>query len=65
MSECYNCGKSGATKMLTINNSKQFDSPTHYITELDVPFDVDFGDGLDEYAVSTVPLCDVCHRNAK
>ena len=62
MTECYNCGSDGATNSLMVNNSKMYDSPTSHTTELDVPFDVDFGDGPDELGVVTVVMCDSCHK---
>lgn len=61
MTECYKCGSDGATNTLTVNNSEQFDEPTSYTTELDVSFDVDFN---RQQLVRTLPLCDVCYRDA-
>lgn len=61
MTECYNCGKSGATNSVTINNSDADNRPSD-LTDEDVSFDVDFsGAGNDpDLRVVTVTLCDGC-----
>lgn len=61
MTECYNCGKSGATNSVTINNSNANPRPSD-LTEEDVSFNVDFSGaaGDTDLAVVTVTLCDDC-----
>lgn len=66
MSECSNCGNDGATKTLTINNSK-FTDEDQYLTEKDVPFEVDFSGHPDDpdLEVVSVTICKKCYNNIK
>ena len=65
MSECINCGETGAECTVPVNNSKQYDGATSKTTEKDVPFEVDFEAHPNdpELDVRTVTLCKQCKRN--
>lgn len=63
MKECFRCGKSGATRTRTIENSNFVENEEDYRTEKDMDFEVDFSLGDEEMRVRSVSLCDVCYSD--